>query len=438
MAMADKLLRYSLIRLYIGFAVALSLVIFLGIISLRTFERQTTQAAWVQHTYLVINKSVSFEKLIVEMEASRRGYRTTGNTAYLDAYYTSTPLIRPLTDSLIELVMDNKEQLRQVTVLDSNISALMAYWSSLPVRPAAYTEEQKVAVTEREKTLMHAVSLAFNDIRSTESSLLEDRENDHQVSIGEATKALYIGIMLAVLVVAIMAVLIVKELKGRFRSQQALNRKVEELRVVLKEKNQINKQLERFTYVVAHDLKSPLTGIIALLNFIREDERIREMDDLVEYVDMLSGATEHLSGMIKSLLDYSRQNEFQQPDEDVDINILLDQLLYVLFPPAHIRIEIKGPLPVIHTKKTKLQQVFQNLLSNAIKYNDKKEGYIEVGYEETGQFLQFYVLDNGPGIAATDQQRIFRLFETTANEAHNPSLSSSCMSISSSKSEAAL
>jgi two-component system sensor histidine kinase/response regulator len=165
-------------------------------------------------------------------------------------------------------------------------------------------------------------------------------------------------------------------------------------------------------YVVAHDLKSPLSGAIGLLAIINDDERIQSAPDLKEYMQIVLGATNHLTEMITSMLDYTRQSEMEQTIEDVDVHELIGQLSRLLFPPAHIHIETVDKLPVLETNKLKLQQVFQNLISNAIKYNDKKEGLITIGGKPTGEsFFEFYVKDNGPGVAKRDTDRIFKLFE---------------------------
>lgn len=179
---------------------------------------------------------------------------------------------------------------------------------------------------------------------------------------------------------------------------------------------QINKQLERFVFIVAHDLKSPLSGIITLLSVLESEPAVAESPHAREYVKLLGGAAEHLSEMITSILDYSRKSVGQQAEETVDVQELVRQIAHLLFPPAHIRIDIAGTLPTLHTKKLKLQQVFQNLLSNAVKYNDKPEGRITVGVNDRGgEYWEFFVQDNGPGIADVDQARIFRLFETADN-----------------------
>ena len=189
-----------------------------------------------------------------------------------------------------------------------------------------------------------------------------------------------------------------------------------ELKEAMVEKEKVNKQLERFMYVVAHDLKSPLSGAIGLLALINEDERIQSAPDLSEYMKIVLGATNHLTEMITSMLEYTRQSDMEQTIEDVDVHELITQLSRLLIPPAHNSIDTAGTIPVLETNKLKLQQVFQNLISNAIKYNDKKEGIITIGGEDKGEFYEFYVKDNGPGVAKRDTDRIFRLFERLDNE----------------------
>ncbi|RFM26521.1 sensor histidine kinase [Deminuibacter soli] len=185
----------------------------------------------------------------------------------------------------------------------------------------------------------------------------------------------------------------------------------------LLEVERINKQLERFVYIVSHDLKSPLSAVITILSLMQTDDVVRQHPELQDNVEMLSQASMHLSDMINSILEYSRQSATQQTVEEVDVQELVHQIAYLLFPPKHIKITASPDLPTLKTRRLKLQQVFQNLISNAIKYIDKPEGAIEVGAVRKGDFYEFFVKDNGPGIAEADQQRIFKLFETTQNKA---------------------
>ncbi len=185
------------------------------------------------------------------------------------------------------------------------------------------------------------------------------------------------------------------------------------LRNTASELDRINKQLERFVYTVSHDLKSPLTGLIAILSLLemRQEEGALLQDEVDEYTGLAKSAAYYMSNMIDDLLDYSQKSVDQQTVELVDTKALTQQIIRLLFLPPHIQIQIKDSMPTLYTRRMKLQQVFQNLISNAVKYNDKPSGLIEIGYEDKGDLVEFFLKDNGPGISDDDQAVIFDLFQ---------------------------
>ena len=182
------------------------------------------------------------------------------------------------------------------------------------------------------------------------------------------------------------------------------------------ELHKINKQLEKFVYIVAHDLKSPLTGLIAALSILEmENEDNHDDPESSEYVGYAKSAAYHMSNMINDLLEYSRKSISEQTIEEVNVQELLSQMVHLLFLPRHITVKIQESMPTLKTRKIKLQQVFQNLISNAVKYNDKAVGHIEVGVVDKGNDYEFFVRDNGPGVSKADQESIFKLFYTADN-----------------------
>ena len=193
------------------------------------------------------------------------------------------------------------------------------------------------------------------------------------------------------------------------------------LKQSITETEYINKQLEQFVYIVSHDLKSPLAAIITLLSILEKDERLVGQGDLRNNIEMLNQSAYHLSDMITAILEYSRKSAKEQTVEEVDVADLVLQVGYLLFPPHNISISTVTDLPVIVTRRLKLQQVFQNLISNAIKYNDKEKGIIQIGCTPRDEFYEFYVQDNGPGISKKDHQKIFYLFEVAENKPKNES-----------------
>lgn len=172
----------------------------------------------------------------------------------------------------------------------------------------------------------------------------------------------------------------------------------------------VKAQLERFVYTVSHDLKSPLSGIVLMVNTILYELETIERDRLGEKLNIVEDASMHLAAMVDSILDYSKKSYDEQKKEEVDLNELVRDIFRLLFPPTNIRLSIKGTLPTLYTRKLKLQQVFQNLISNAIKYNDKESGLVEVTCDVTDKHYVFSVKDNGAGMTEEDTWNMFSLF----------------------------
>ncbi|SDF76743.1 His Kinase A (phospho-acceptor) domain-containing protein [Pedobacter terrae] len=180
----------------------------------------------------------------------------------------------------------------------------------------------------------------------------------------------------------------------------------------LAENEQVNSKLQRFTNIVAHELKSPLTGMISLVELLLEDERLLVLDGIPEYLNLLSNAAMRSSEMIDHLLQDSKVANAKVVVEMVDTNDLVSEMIKLLFTTRPAETIIHETLPVFQTNRLKLQHVFHNLISNAIKYNDKQTIKIEVGSIEKERFYEFFVKDNGRGIKEEDCKRIFELFET--------------------------
>jgi signal transduction histidine kinase len=82
--------------------------------------------------------------------------------------------------------------------------------------------------------------------------------------------------------------------------------------------------------------------------------------------------------------------------------------------PAHVAVEVAGPMPHLRTEKAPLQQVFMNLIGNSVKHGAPRASRIEISATREKGSWAFHVHDNGPGIPAEFHQRIFGLFQTLA------------------------
>ncbi len=173
-----------------------------------------------------------------------------------------------------------------------------------------------------------------------------------------------------------------------------------------------NRELEHFAYVVSHDLKAPLRGISTIVDWLVEEYQDKLDADGKKYLDLLDKRSKRLQGLIEGILAYSRIGRVQEALDIVDLNQVIQDIKETLMIPKRITVNIPQKLPVICGGKTHFYQLFQNLMSNAIIYNDKSQGFIEIGFTERPKEWEFFVKDNGVGINEQYKNKIFELFQT--------------------------
>jgi PAS domain S-box-containing protein len=173
-----------------------------------------------------------------------------------------------------------------------------------------------------------------------------------------------------------------------------------------------NKELEQFAYVTSHDLKAPLRAIANLSEWIEEDLEDTLTSDTKHQMSLLRGRVRRMENLINALLQYSRVGRIKSQPERVDVMLLLNEIIDSLAPPPEFTIAIDGEMPILVTERLPLSQVFSNLISNAIKHHHGDKGSIGIAVEDKGNFYQFSVTDDGPGIAPQYHDKIFIIFQT--------------------------
>jgi len=186
----------------------------------------------------------------------------------------------------------------------------------------------------------------------------------------------------------------------------------EKMEEYLRNLEKTNKELDKFAYIVSHDLKAPLRAIGNLTGWIEEDIGATLPPASVQNFNIIKGRVIRMEALINGILDYSKAGKNKGQYVSFDSRNLLKETFDLIGPPDNCKIEVNHNLPVLHTDKIKLQQVFMNLVNNAIKYNDKGEIKIQVSAEEEKNFWHFRVTDNGPGIEKQFHDKIFVIFQT--------------------------
>ncbi|MDQ3367269.1 MAG: GAF domain-containing protein [Myxococcota bacterium] len=173
-----------------------------------------------------------------------------------------------------------------------------------------------------------------------------------------------------------------------------------------------NRELDQFAYVASHDLKAPLRGIANLAQWIEDDLEGTLPDQTREHLTLLRGRVSRLEYLIAGILAYSRAGRERGEAVRIEVGPLVREAWELLSPPGTAQLVIATPLPTILAPRTQLQQVFMNLLGNAVKYNPGRELTIKVGVRADRNFYEFYVQDDGVGIAPEFHDKIWALFQT--------------------------
>lgn len=195
-----------------------------------------------------------------------------------------------------------------------------------------------------------------------------------------------------------------KEDEKRIKEQE---QKKEELLKYLSLKNE---ELSDYAHCVSHDLKAPLVNIHTLISWFIDDNKEALGKSFFNPLNEVLFNVERMDFLIKGILDYSTIDGLEIEDREIDFNILIDEVLKIIFIPANIKITIQENLPSFSGNTWKFKQVFQNLIQNAVKYNDKEIGTIEVGVTEKSEYFEFFVKDNGIGIKSDYFEKIFKVF----------------------------
>jgi len=174
-------------------------------------------------------------------------------------------------------------------------------------------------------------------------------------------------------------------------------------------------ELERFTYVVSHDLKSPLVTIRGFLGYVERDAREGDVDRLAADVDRIRGATERMGRLLDDLLELSRTGRIDRPARDVPLLEVVREargLVEGRLGARGVRVEVEGPLAAVHGDPQRLVELLQNLLDNAAKFmGEQSDPRIWIGGRPTdGGLVQTFVRDNGIGIAPEHCERVFEVF----------------------------
>lgn len=433
----------------LSFIFILLLFSFTTYINFRLSEDVKENAEFLTRSTEIVRNSSRFQRNTINMVSGLRGFLLTGERDFVAAYDSSVAENEQVLEELTPLIDDTSQQ-----KLLNEIKQLNDQWVDQytePLRRAkimANINEDSIASfnklyrdkTAGEKQLQRALQAKFRDFSNWEYKIREHRRARLESSAARSNNIAFlltaISLVTAIVIVTIVVRRISKRislmvgmadsiasgnynvnLKDRGNDElvplvDSLNHMATELSTnisLLKEKNE---ELDQFAHIVSHDLKGPLRGIDNVISWIEEDHNEELSPKLNEYMQLIKGRVVRAENLIQGILSYARIGKEIVPKEDVDLNELVEDVRDSLPENKNISIIVPSKLPVLHTERIPLFQVFANLISNAVKYNDKEKGEVKLYYKDIGDKYEFFVEDNGPGISEQYHKRIFVIFQT--------------------------
>jgi len=194
------------------------------------------------------------------------------------------------------------------------------------------------------------------------------------------------------------------------------DKQIDEIEEKATKLSKANAQLEQFSYIVSHDLKTPLRTIVSFTQLIESGHGHELNKEVTSLFSFIKEGAVRMNGLISSVLEYSRSGMDSYGLTSFNLSKLLGGIIELIDVPDNITLSYNNDLPTIYGSFTQLEQVLTNLIGNAIKYHDKDKGLIKITVSrQNSDFLKIEVSDDGPGIKPEYQAKVFEMFKT-ANE----------------------
>ena len=405
-------------------------------------------AEGVAHTLEVRSTAYRLLAMTQDAETGQRGFLLTGNPDYLRPYEEGRLGAPKALNDLRSLVAGSPAQIAAIT----------------PIRTALQAKLDELAFTvslqrkgEHDAALRHVNLNIGNDLMQQIRDAIgaieaeEIRNEDAQSAVLETSNRLLAGASLIglVLVVAFAAYAIAasgRATRNLLAAQEELRHTNENLESLVAERvselQVANDEIQRFAYIVSHDLRAPLVNVMGFTSeldtaradiasfladvertapqLVTTDRRMAILTDLPEALGFIRSSTSKMDRLINAILKLSREGRRVLTPEQIDLRALIvaqGESLSQQLDGAEAALVVADDLPGLVSDKLAVEQIFGNLIENAVKYlKPGRPGRIEVRGRLQGAYALYEIEDNGRGIEAKDFERVFELFRRSGEQ----------------------
>jgi signal transduction histidine kinase len=398
-------------------------------------------ATWVDHTYEVERRISTLSVLIERLEVARRGYLLTHRPATRDTFLNAVKAEPQLFADVKRMTLDNPAQQRNINAFEllaaehfrllSRSMVLADHDQTLAV--AIFNHDQSLGVTRK----LREVTAAMLD---EENRLLQERIEAQRQAVSILFYVLAFAGALAV-ATAIFSILILRRYtRSLVESRDEVLQLADELEDRVDERtrdlSRANEEIQRFAYIVSHDLRSPLVNVMgftgeleaatkplaALVDKVEaeapqlldQEAALAAREDLPESIGFIRTSTQKMDRLINAILRLSREGRRVLTPERIELGQLTDAVVASLqhrLDEIGATITVQRGMPPVVADRLAVEQILSNLIENAVKYlKPGVPGQVTVSASSDRARVDIAVADNGRGIDPRDHERIFDLF----------------------------
>lgn len=443
MAAQDHTRRGVIVLLAVG-AIMLVIAVATATSTMFSISRDTELVEHTQEVQATINRlSAQAERI----ETARRGYLIHPDRSFADIVRRANANFTRTKNELARLTSDNPVQVQRLDKLDRLDRERDVLIEALFASPARTRAAISVSDFDNERGVMitREIRTGLDQMAQTEVTLLGQRNRNQLASlvqfyvVGGLAFALLVFVMIGAIVLVMRYNRDLDAAQGRLR---LVNEGLEDaVKARTTELSRANEEIQRFAYIVSHDLRSPLVNVLGftseldaarktLQTYVRrfaEDHPevvgtppwLAVEEDIPEALGFIRASTEKMDRLINSILELSRQGRRQLRPESLDMTELAESVVATLkqrADAAGATVEV-GELPPIESDRMAVEQIIANLTENSLKYlSPKRAGEIRITGRDLGRLIEIEVADNGRGIAPADHERIFDLFRRAGTQ----------------------
>jgi signal transduction histidine kinase len=427
----------ALTAVAIGFA--LLIIGFVTTVATTVTSQRATLS--VRHTYQVADQLDQLILAIDRAESATRGYLLAPDAVRIKTRADNLGRILPIYDRIQEMTRDNPRQQHSIDELRGVLISAIAVSNSIMAKAQARQMDAARAefATTSKIRAVEQVRAIVGHMRSEEERLLADRERTETARHSQLLSILSVTGVMLLLIGAAAFWLVCRYTIDLTRARDRLNLLNADLEGAVQrrtaELQRANDEIQKFAYIVSHDLRSPLVNVMGFTaeleaanaaigplvdraeaehpELVTNDVRSAR-EDLPEAIGFIRASTQKMDRLITAILQLSRQGRRVLTPEPVAMEPLIDDIIDSLdhqLTELGATAIVDRPLPDLVSDRLALEQIFTNVLDNAVKYFDPdRPGRVVVRGERDGSRLLFEIEENGRGIDPRDHERVFELF----------------------------